>query len=101
MNEYAKKGYRAIGVASGPEGQIMFNGLIALNDPPREDSAETISEAKRMGVDVKMVTGDHIAIAKEVSRRVGLGTNIITGEVFRSGKADDMGEQVEKADGFA
>ena len=65
VNEYAQKGYRAIGVASGPEGQFMFIGLIALYDPPREDSAETIAEAKRMGVDVKMVTGDHIAIAKE------------------------------------
>jgi H+-transporting ATPase len=101
VNEYAQKGYRAIGVASGPEGQIKFNGLIALYDPPREDSAETIAEAKRMGVDVKMVTGDHIAIAREVSRRVGLGTDIITGDVLRSGKAEDLGERVEKAEGFA
>jgi H+-transporting ATPase len=43
----------------------------------REDSAETIKTAEDMGVDVKMVTGDHIAIAKEISQVVNLGTNII------------------------
>jgi H+-transporting ATPase len=98
---YAQKGYRAIGVANGSEGQYKFNGIIALYDPPREDSAETIAEAKKMGVDTKMVTGDHIAIAKEVSRRVGLGTNILTADVLDSGKLEELGESVEKADGFA
>jgi H+-transporting ATPase len=98
---FAQKGYRAIGVASGPEDQFVFKGLIALYDPPREDSAETIAEAKKMGVDTKMVTGDHIAIAKEVSRRVGLGTNILTADVLEAGKPEDLGERVEKADGFA
>jgi len=101
VDGFAQKGYRAIGVASGSGDQYVFNGLIALYDPPREDSAETIAEAKRMGVDTKMVTGDHIAIAKEVSRRVGLGTNIITADVLDSGKPEDLGERVEKADGFA
>ena len=45
----------------------QFLGLIALFDPPRQDSAETIKTAESMGVDVKMVTGDHIAIAEEIA----------------------------------
>ena len=68
VNEFAKKGYRALGVArTNEENKWQFAGLIALFDPPREDSAQTIKTAQSMGVNVKMVTGDHIAIAKEIS----------------------------------
>jgi H+-transporting ATPase len=56
--------------------------FLGSTTPPREDSAETIKTAESMGVDVKMVTGDHIAIAKEISREVNLGTNIIIPEDF-------------------
>ena len=45
-------------------------GLIPMFDPPRVDSGETIRRAKEMGVDVKMITGDQLAIAKETCRQV-------------------------------
>ena len=102
VNEFAGKGYRALGVAkTDGKGEWHYVGLIGLQDPPREDSAETIKTAKEMGIDVKMVTGDHTAIAKEISRQVHLGTNIIEASSF-SDKPDRQARKiVEEADGFA
>ena len=75
--EFALKGYRAMGVArTDSNGTWRYAGLVALQDPPREDSAETIKTAQSLGVRIKMVTGDHVAIAREIARKVGLGTNI-------------------------
>ncbi len=103
VNEFAKKGYRALGVArTNKENKWQFAGLIALFDPPREDSAKTIKTAQSMGVNVKMVTGDHIAIAKEISREVNLGTTIVLPEAFMgSSHEKDAQDIVEKAEGFA
>src|SRR5208282_797503 len=78
VNLLATHGYRALGVArTDSDGKWQFAGLIPLYDPPREDSAITIKTARSMGVDVKMVTGDHLAIAKEISSQMELGTNIL------------------------
>jgi H+-transporting ATPase len=80
---FAKKGYRAFGLArTDDKDKWRFVGLIGLYDPPREDSAETIKAAQSMGVSVKMVTGDHMAIAKEVAGQVGLGKNIAIPSAF-------------------
>jgi H+-transporting ATPase len=75
--------------------------LIALFDPPREDSAQTIQTAVDMGVQVKMVTGDHAAIAREVAEKVGMRTKIQDVSTFLD-KPDREAERViEGADGFA
>jgi len=102
VNNFAEKGYRALGVAKTDEsGKWQYVGLFGLYDPPREDSAETIKTAESMGVDVKMVTGDHIAIAKEISRAVNLGTDVIIPENFVN-KSDRIASKVvEQTDGFA
>ncbi len=102
VNAFASKGYRALGVArTDPEGVWRYAGLIALYDPPREDSAETIKTANDMGVEVKMVTGDHLAIAKEIAKRVNLGSNIIPASAFIDKPDDEAKEIVERVDGFA
>ena len=102
VNEFAKKGHRALGVAqTNKENKWQFAGLIALFDPPREDSAETIKTAQSMGVNVKMVTGDHIAIAKEISSRVNLGDDIVLPAVFLDRPDSEAQGVVEKAEGFA
>ena len=102
VNEFAKKGYRALGVArTEKENKWQFTGLIALFDPPREDSAETIKTAQSMGVNVKMVTGDHIAIAKEISSQVNLGNNIVLPEAFLDKHGYESQHVVEEAEGFA
>jgi H+-transporting ATPase len=102
VNGFAAKGYRALAVARTSGGKDwQWVGLIALSDPPREDSAATIKTAESMGIAVKMVTGDHVAIAKEVCREVGLGTNIVTSSSIL-GKSDSEAEsEIEKVDGFA
>jgi H+-transporting ATPase len=102
VDAFATKGYRALGVGkTDSQGNWRYVGLIALYDPPREDSAETIKTAKSMGVHVKMVTGDHIAIAKEISSEMGMGTNIVPASAFLDRSDREATRIVEQADGFA
>ncbi len=102
VDGFASKGYRALGVAkTNGHDEWIFVGLIALFDPPREDSAETIKTAQSMGIKVKMITGDHIAIAKETAKQVNLGTDIIPAKEYLSKVNSDLKHIVEDADGFA
>ena len=102
VNAFAAKGHRALGVAKADKkGKWEYVGLIALYDPPREDSGDTIKTAQSMGVQVKMITGDHIAIAKEVAQEVNLGTNIMTAPSFTDKHDKEAKQVVENADGFA
>jgi H+-transporting ATPase len=102
VNAFASKGQRALGVIKGDEeGNWQFVGLLAIYDPPREDSAETIKTAQEMGLNVKMVTGDHIAIAKEIAQEVNLGTNIIPASAFIDKPDSEAQGIIENADGFA
>jgi H+-transporting ATPase len=102
VNEFAHSGYRALGVAKTDEnGSWAYVGILALFDPPRNDSAETISSAQKMGINVKMVTGDHIAIAREMASRVNLGQNIALPSDFTDVPDDKARPVVESVDGFA
>jgi H+-transporting ATPase len=102
VDSFAVKGYRSLGVArTDAQDNWHFVGLIALYDPPREDSASTIKIAESMGVNVKMVTGDHEAIAKEIAHRVNLGTNIAVASSLVDKPENEVTRIVEKADGFA
>jgi H+-transporting ATPase len=105
VNEFAGKGYRSLGVAKTDEkGQWQYLGVLSLSDPPREDCKDTIIAAKQMGLSVKMVTGDQVAIGKEIARQIGLGTNILDAQVFGDTKHHEAGrlaESIEQADGFA
>ncbi len=102
VSEFAEKGYRSLAVAkTDSKSQWELIGLIALQDPPRDDSAETITQAENMGVKLKMVTGDHLDIAKEICREVNMGTNIVSSENLEH-KSDRVAAKiVEEADGFA
>jgi len=108
IDAFARKGYRTLGVARADEpGRWRFLGLLPLFDPPREDSRETIAEARAHGVEVKMVTGDNSAIAREIAAQLGLGTNIQPADALFSGGVDpgtldaEAGRRIEAADGFA
>ncbi|HKK14323.1 MAG TPA: plasma-membrane proton-efflux P-type ATPase [Gammaproteobacteria bacterium] len=107
VNELASRGYRTLGVARSEDGENwQFLGLLPLSDPPRDDAAETISQAERHGIDIKMVTGDNVAIAREIARKVGLGTEIRSADalVSKGGEQElrpDAAREVEQADGFA
>jgi len=102
VEAFARKGYRALGVAkTDKQGEWQFAGLFAIYDPPREDSASTVKTAQSMGVNVKMVTGDHIAIAREIASEVRLGTNIVSADSFLEKNDNEAQSVVEEADGFA
>ncbi len=105
VNEFAARGFRSLGVArAGQDGKWRFQGVLPLFDPPREQAKETIATARQMGVNVKMVTGDQLAIARETAVKLGLGTNILDASGFGDTKHHETGqlaESIEKADGFA
>lgn len=105
INEFASRGFRSLGVARAEgEGPWQFLGVLPLFDPPREDAKITIATARQMGVQVKMVTGDQLAIAKETAKKLGLGCAILDasglGDVKHQ-ESTQMAESIEKADGFA
>ncbi|HUO55049.1 MAG TPA: plasma-membrane proton-efflux P-type ATPase [Rhodoblastus sp.] len=98
----AGKGYRTLGVARNDGAHWRFLGLLPLFDPPRDDSAETIHATRAMGVDIKMVTGDHEAIAKEIARQLDLGQNIVVADAaFGDGAPAAKLARILDADGFA
>jgi H+-transporting ATPase len=104
-NEFAARGFRSLGVArTDSSGEWKIIGIIPLYDPLREDSKSTIETTRNMGLKVKMVTGDQVAIGKEISRQLGLGTNILDASIFDTSKpheTGEMGDIIEKSDGFA
>ena len=69
----AAQGYRVLGVVAGPENDLRFVGLLALEDPPRSDSKELIGRLRDLGVRVMMITGDALPTARAVASRVGIG----------------------------
>jgi len=102
VREMASHGYRSLGVVrADSDGPWDFVGLIGLYDSPREDSAQTIAEAAAMGVEVKMVTGDREEIAREIARRVGLGTNIQLPESIMDSPERSAIKAVREANGYA
>ncbi|KAJ7535143.1 hypothetical protein O6H91_12G020200 [Diphasiastrum complanatum] len=116
VDKYAKRGLRTLAVAhqevpegskdnEGSDWEIL--GLVPLFDPPRHDTADTVRRALELGVNVKMITGDQLAIAKETGRRLGMGTNMYPATALFGNQGDqslvglDEGELIEHADGFA
>jgi len=105
VNDFAARGFRSLGVARAEgEGDWQFLGVLPLFDPPRDDAKATIAIARQMGVSVKMVTGDALAIAVETAKKLGMGTNILDASGFGDTKRHEtaaLAESIEKADGFA
>ncbi|XP_022921831.1 ATPase 8, plasma membrane-type-like [Cucurbita moschata] len=116
IDNYANRGLRSLAVgrqtvkdkdkeSAGEPWE--FVGLLPLFDPPRHDSAETIRRALELGVNVKMITGDQLAIGKETGRRLGMGTNMYPSSSLLGQSMDEtiasipVDELIEKADGFA
>ncbi|KAJ5652351.1 hypothetical protein N7507_009777 [Penicillium longicatenatum] len=102
--EFARRGFRSLGVAVQKEGEPwQLLGMYPMFDPPREDTAHTIAEAQVLGLSVKMLTGDAIAIAKETCKMLALGTKVYDSErLIHGGLAGSaQHDLVEKADGFA
>ncbi|CAF0761053.1 unnamed protein product [Adineta steineri] len=115
VDEFARRGLRALAVAieDVPNGEIdckgngfKLIGLLPIFDPPREDTKETIDRALKLGVKVKMITGDQLAIAKETGRRLGMGDKMFLSRTLKDGPPIDSSyhdteDLILHADGFA
>ena len=105
VNDFAARGFRALGVARADgDGKWQLLGVLPLFDPPREDAKSTIATAAQMGVKIKMVTGDALAIARETAKVLGMGTNILDGATLGDSKTKEttaVTKSIEDADGFA
>src|SRR5665811_776917 len=105
VNEFAARGFRSLGVArANGKGKWQFLGVLPLFDPPRDEAKATIATARQMGVTIKMVTGDALAIAVETAKKLGMGTNILDASGFGDPKhqaSAKLVKEIESADGFA
>jgi H+-transporting ATPase len=105
VNEFASRGFRSLGVAkSEGRDEWQFVGVLPLFDPPRTDAKATIETATEMGVKIKMVTGDALAIAIETARKLDLGTNILDAAILgdaRHNENSKVSDAIANADGFA
>ena len=120
VDDFAERGIRSLAVArttsttykdeenKGVDTWQML-GLLTFLDPPRPDTKSTLHKAMEFGIEVKMITGDHTAIAKETARVLGLGTNILKADglpnLDKDGKPPADLEKyipiIMEADGFA
>jgi H+-transporting ATPase len=105
VNEFAARGFRSLGVARAEkDGAWQFLGVLPMFDPPRDEAKATIATARQMGVKIKMVTGDALAIARETAGKLGMGANILDAGGFgdtRHHETAQLAESIENADGFA
>jgi len=105
VNDFAGRGFRALGVARAEgDGKWRLLGVLPLFDPPRVDAKSTIATAAEMGVKIKMVTGDALAIAREMAKTLGMGANILDANTLGDSKTEESAaaaKSIEDADGFA
>ena len=105
VSDFAARGFRSLGVARAEgDGPWQLLGVLPLFDPPREDAKATIATALQMGVKIKMVTGDQLAIAQETARKLGMGANILDASSLGDAKQLETAaaaDSIERADGFA
>ncbi len=107
VEEFAGEGDRALGVARCDQGgDWRYLGVLALLDPPRDDAAEEIARQRDHGLAVKMLTGDHLDIARTIAHRLGLGADIrAADDVFDTrGDGDHarvLVDDLDEIDGFA
>ena len=107
VGDLASRGYRALGIARSDDGKTwQLLGLMSLNDPPRPDAKATIAQTQELGLNVKMVTGDDVAIGDQIAKQLGMGDHLlVASDVFKEGAttdpiSPDVAVAVERANGF-
>jgi ATPase, P-type (transporting), HAD superfamily, subfamily IC len=82
VDKLAGAGHRVLAIAAGPDGSLQLAGLLALSDPPREESGDLIATLDRLGVRTLMITGDSAATAEAIARKVGIHGPVCPSESF-------------------
>lgn len=98
---FSRKGFRTLGVAVTEDDRTHFAGLLAIADPPREDSAHMISEIRNLGIKPIMITGDSMAIAREIAGQVGIGNRILRASDLKDYNRKEQLKLIQENDGFA
>ncbi len=102
VDNMAAEGFRALGVAVAKDDDWRFVGILPLFDPPRDDAPYAVKTIKSLGVKIKMITGDHVAIARHIASMLGIGKNIVSmSELLKKKSVSEIERYVEEADGFA
>jgi H+-transporting ATPase len=103
VTDLARTGARALGVArKDGDGPWRYLGVLPLFDPVRADSADTVAHIQAQGISVRMLTGDHAAIARETARQLGMGTDIgAARDLFPPAGGPPDAARITNADGFA
>jgi Mg2+-importing ATPase len=111
--EFSNKGFRTLGVAykslqsaeeidKNEEKDMTFLGFLTLFDPPKANILDTIASLKKLGVNLKVITGDNHLVATNLSKKMGLsGTKIITGTELRQMSDEALTKSVGMVDVFA
>lgn len=98
---FSEKGFRSLAVAAGKEGCVHLAGILAIADPPREDSARMISKIRNLGIRPLMITGDSKEIAREIAGQAGIGRRILSAPVLKKGSREEQLTMIRENDGFA
>ncbi|RYF87594.1 MAG: cation-translocating P-type ATPase, partial [Chitinophagaceae bacterium] len=111
---FAEKGYRVLGVGKAQwqgdawpvtqqEFAFQFLGLIAFQDPPKENIRQTLRILDEAGIDVKMITGDYAATALAIAAQVNLPHNgkVITGDEVMQASEEQLRKKVNEVSIFA
>ncbi|MEA5509891.1 plasma-membrane proton-efflux P-type ATPase [Crocosphaera sp. UHCC 0190] len=105
IDEFARRGFRSLGVArTDAQGNWQFLGILPLFDPPRSDSQLMIREVRKLGISLKMLTGDQQAIASETAHQLGLKGDILDASLLEKAaphQAGQVADKIEAAAGFA
>lgn len=113
FTEFSNQGFRTLGIAykkltsesqinKSDEANMIFLGFLTLFDPPKENIAATIGELRKLGVTLKIITGDNHLVAVTISQKMGLtNTKIITGSIIRQMSDDALLRSVGGVDVFA
>ncbi|MDB5347624.1 MAG: magnesium-translocating P-type ATPase [Schlesneria sp.] len=112
FNAMSGDGLRVLGLAirrvdaehitKADEHDMTFVGFLVFSDPPKADAGETIQELKKLGIDLKIITGDNRAVAATISQRVGIESPVIvTGTDLRNLSEEAVRERARKANVFA
>lgn len=112
LQEYSARGCRVLGVAykdvqserMGPddENSMIFAGMLIFSDPPKSDVNETIAALGRLGIALKIITGDNHLVAEAIARKVGFQSpKILTGADLHRLSSAALAAQVNAIDVFA